>query len=193
MTPTLTVDAAGQILTGAKMPKSCSAIRHWKLSVSPLKQSSLPHLRGPHSAGFQRFVKTGESRLPEIVTSPARHKSGAIVRLQISVKALHGAHGDHRRRSNDEALGACGSRAGHRVQLSAFARSVLASWRLRRGQLTMVASPAFTQLGRPARRKSLNGRRCGKLGVMAFRIDEPLATHGRSIPLGQSCRKVLVR
>jgi hypothetical protein len=38
-------------------------------------------------------VETGRSQLPEIVTTSALHKSGVIVKLQISVKAVRGAHG----------------------------------------------------------------------------------------------------
>ena len=52
------------------------------------------HLRGPHNAGFRRFVQTGQSKLPEVVTTSALHKCGQIVRLKLSVKAVRGAHGD---------------------------------------------------------------------------------------------------
>lgn len=94
MTPTLTVDAAGQILTWSEDAEKLLGYSALEAVGQSVETIIPPHLRGPHSAGFQRFVKTGESRLPEIVTSSARHKSGAIVRLQISVKALHGAHGE---------------------------------------------------------------------------------------------------
>jgi len=39
-------------------------------------------------------VKTGVSRLPEIAWTTALHKSGAFVRLQISVTAVRGTHGE---------------------------------------------------------------------------------------------------
>ncbi len=94
MTPTLTVDPAGQILTWSEDAEKLLGYSASEAVGQSVETIIPPHLRGPHSAGFQRFVKTGQSRLPEIVTSPARHKSGAIVRLQISVKALHGAHGE---------------------------------------------------------------------------------------------------
>lgn len=94
MTPTLTVDPAGQILTWSEDAEKLLGYSALEAVGQSVETIIPPHLRGPHSAGFQRFVQTGQSRLPEIVTSPARHKSGAIVRLQISVKVVHAAHGE---------------------------------------------------------------------------------------------------
>ena len=48
-----------------------------------------PHLRGRHRAGFGRYVQTGVSHLPEIAISPAVHKTGTIVKLQISVRPVY--------------------------------------------------------------------------------------------------------
>jgi PAS domain S-box-containing protein len=90
---TLTVDHAGQILAWSKDAEKLLGYSEFDVVGQPVETIIPPHLRGRHNAGFQRFVKTGVSRLPEIVTTPALHKSGAIVRLQISVKAVHGTHG----------------------------------------------------------------------------------------------------
>ena len=49
-----------------------------------------PHLRTRHGSGFGRFVQTGTSMLPEVVTSPAIHKTGKPMKLQISVKPVYG-------------------------------------------------------------------------------------------------------
>jgi PAS domain S-box-containing protein len=92
--PTLTVDPAGQILAWSEDAEKLLGYSELEAVGQSVETIIPPHLRGPHSAGFQRFVKTGHSRLPEIVTTSALHKSGAIVRLKISVKAVHGVHGD---------------------------------------------------------------------------------------------------
>ena len=92
--PTLTVDPSGQILTWSEDAEKLLGYSELEAVGQSLETIIPPHLRGPHSAGFQRFVKTGHSRLPEIATTSALHKSGAIVRLQVSVKAVHGAHGE---------------------------------------------------------------------------------------------------
>jgi len=47
------------------------------------------HLRDRHSTGFRRFVQTGNSTLPDVLSTPAVDKSGKIVRLQISVVAVY--------------------------------------------------------------------------------------------------------
>ena len=92
--PTLTVDPAGQILTWSEDAEKLLGYSELEAVGQSVETIVPPHLRGPHSAGFRRFVKTGQSRLPEIVTTSARHKSGANVRLQISVKAVYGARGE---------------------------------------------------------------------------------------------------
>jgi PAS domain S-box-containing protein len=91
---TLTVDPAGQILTWGGDAEKLLGYSGLEAVGQSIEMIIPPHLRGRHNAGFQRFVKTGLSRLPEIVTTPALHKSGVIVRLQISVKAVHGTHGE---------------------------------------------------------------------------------------------------
>ena len=94
MSSTLTVDRDGLILTW-----SADAERLLGYSAADAVGQSIEiiipsRLRAPHKAGFRRFVQTGRSKLPEVVTTSALHKSGAIVRLKISVRAVHGEHGD---------------------------------------------------------------------------------------------------
>ena len=48
-----------------------------------------PQLRGRHNAGFGRYVLTGVSHLPEVTISPAVHKTGTIVKLQVSVRPVY--------------------------------------------------------------------------------------------------------
>jgi PAS domain S-box-containing protein len=90
----LTVDPAGQILTWSEDAEKLLGYSALEAVGQSVETIIPPHLRGRHHAGFQRFVKTGVSRLPEIVTTPALHKSGAIIRLQISVKVVYGTHGE---------------------------------------------------------------------------------------------------
>ena len=91
---TLTVDPAGQILSWSEDAETLLGYSELEAVGQPVEMIIPAHLRTPHNAGFQRFVKTGVSRLPEIVTTPALHKSGVIVRLQISVKTIHGTRGE---------------------------------------------------------------------------------------------------
>jgi PAS domain S-box-containing protein len=90
---TLSVDCAGQILTWSEDAERLLGYTKLEAAGKSVKTIIPPHLRRRHEAGFQRFVQTGHSRLPEIVTTPALHKSGAIVRLQISVRAVYGEDG----------------------------------------------------------------------------------------------------
>ncbi len=46
------------------------------------------HLRERHHAAFSRFVQTGVSTLPEVVTTPMVHKRGETIKLLVSVKAV---------------------------------------------------------------------------------------------------------
>lgn len=41
-----------------------------------------------HNHGFARYVETGVSNLPEVVTTIGRHKNGRPVKVQISVRPL---------------------------------------------------------------------------------------------------------
>jgi PAS domain S-box-containing protein len=47
-----------------------------------------PQSHACHKRGFARYVDTGTSTLPEVVTTIGRHKNGQPVRIQISVRAL---------------------------------------------------------------------------------------------------------
>jgi PAS domain S-box-containing protein len=47
-----------------------------------------PQSHACHGRGFARYVDTGTSTLPEVVTTIGRHKNGQPVRIQISVRAL---------------------------------------------------------------------------------------------------------
>ena len=90
MHATLTVDTTGQICTwsqGAEELLGYSASEAVGQSVEII----IPHhLRHRHGAGFMRFVQTGISVLPEVATTIAVHKTGKLMRLPISVKALYG-------------------------------------------------------------------------------------------------------
>jgi len=91
---TLVVDAFGRILTWSEDAERLLGFSEWEVIGRSVETIIPPHLRGRHTTGFQRFVRTGVSRLPEIVTTPALHKNGAIVRLRISVKAVRDTHGE---------------------------------------------------------------------------------------------------
>jgi PAS domain S-box-containing protein len=90
MAATLTVDTGGRICQW-----SCDAEELLGYSAAEAIGQSIeliipPQLRGRHHAGFGRYVKTGISHLPEIATSPAVRKTGEIVKMDISVKAVYG-------------------------------------------------------------------------------------------------------
>ena len=91
---TLTVDSNGQILTWSADAESMLGYSGQDAIGQPVEMIIPPHLRAPHNAGFRRYLKTGVSRLPEIVTTSALHKSGVIVRLQISVRPVRGTSGN---------------------------------------------------------------------------------------------------
>jgi hypothetical protein len=40
--------------------------------------------------GFARFVQSGISTLPEVTTTIALHKTGRLMKLPVSLKALYG-------------------------------------------------------------------------------------------------------
>jgi PAS domain S-box-containing protein len=88
LNPTLTVDTSGTILSWSRDAEAL-------LGYSPaeaLGQSIVliipEHLRTRHRAGFGRFVQTGLSTLPEVVTTPMVHKNGETKTLLISVNAV---------------------------------------------------------------------------------------------------------
>src|SRR5262245_17088557 len=91
---TLMVDPSGWILTWSEDAERLLGYSEWEVVGQSVETIIPPHLRSRHTTGFQRFVRTGVSRLPEIVTTPALHKNGAIVKLRISVKAGRDTHGE---------------------------------------------------------------------------------------------------
>ena len=91
---TLSVDTLGRILTWSGDAEELLGYSQFEAVGQSLLMIIPEHLRRRHNSGFQRFVKTGVSRLPEIARTTALHKSGAFVRLQISVTAVRGTHGE---------------------------------------------------------------------------------------------------
>ena len=91
---TLTVDQKGVILTWSDAAERLLGYTSADAVGQPVELIIPAQLRRPHSTGFQRYVQTGQSKLPEVVTTSALHKNGRIVRLKISVKAVRGQHGD---------------------------------------------------------------------------------------------------
>jgi PAS domain S-box-containing protein len=76
-------------------------IRHWSAAAERLfgftKGETIgnsieliipPQSHACHGRGFARYVDTGTSTLPEVVTTTGRHKDGQPVMVQISVRAL---------------------------------------------------------------------------------------------------------
>lgn len=91
MTATLVVDNKGQICSWSRDAEALLGYAEAEAVGRSIELIIPPHLRGRHSAGFGRYVLTGESQLPEVVTSPAVHKTGTIVKVRISVRPLYDA------------------------------------------------------------------------------------------------------
>ncbi len=90
MAATLTVDTTGQIRAWSREAEELLGYSRLE-AVGQSVEIIIPlHLRGRHWAGFGKFVQTGISALPEVVTTTAVHRKGQLVKLQISVKALYG-------------------------------------------------------------------------------------------------------
>jgi PAS domain S-box-containing protein len=88
--PTLTVDATGRICTWSRQAEELLGYSRAKAMGQSIEIIIPPHLRARHGAGFARFVQTGISMLPEVVTTRGMHKSGKPLMLKISVKAVYG-------------------------------------------------------------------------------------------------------
>ena len=81
MHATLTVDTIGQICTWSQEAEELLGYSASE-AVGQSVEIIIPHhLRHRHSAGFTRFVQTGISALPEVVTTIAVHKTGKLMRL----------------------------------------------------------------------------------------------------------------
>jgi PAS domain S-box-containing protein len=90
MPATLVVDTTGQICAWSREAEELLGYSTLE-AVGQSIQIIIPHhLRQRHRDGFERFVQTGVSTLPEIVTTIALHKTGKLMKLPISVKALRG-------------------------------------------------------------------------------------------------------
>jgi PAS domain S-box-containing protein len=90
MAATLAVDTSGRISQWSRQAEQLLGYSATEAIGQSIELIIPAHLRGRHSFGFARYVKTGVSHLPEIATSPAVHKSGEIVKMDISVKAVYG-------------------------------------------------------------------------------------------------------
>lgn len=87
---TLTVDASGRICMWSRDAEALLGYSQAEAMGKPIELIIPPHLRGRHSAGFARYVKTGISHLPEVATSPAVHRSGDIFKVDISLVPVYG-------------------------------------------------------------------------------------------------------
>jgi PAS domain S-box-containing protein len=85
---TLTVDTTSQIRTWNREAEELLGYSRSEAVGQSVEIIIPPHLRDRHWAGFGRFVQTGISVLPEVVTTTAVH--GQLVKLPISVKAVYG-------------------------------------------------------------------------------------------------------
>lgn len=91
--PTLTVDATGRIIAWSAEAEAMLGHGAADALGQPITLIIPAHLRGAHDAGFARFAKTDESRLPEVVPTSALHRDGHIVRVNISVRPVRDAEG----------------------------------------------------------------------------------------------------
>ena len=90
MPATLTVDTTGQICTWSRAAEELLGYSALEAVGQSIEIIIPHHLRQRHRVGFGRFVQTGISNLPEVTTTIAAHKTGKLMKLPISVKALYG-------------------------------------------------------------------------------------------------------
>jgi PAS domain S-box-containing protein len=88
--PTLAVDATGTICMWSGQAEDLLGYSRAEAMGQSIEIIIPQHLRARHWSGFGRYVQTGTSMLPEVVTSPAIHKTGKPLKLEISVKAVYG-------------------------------------------------------------------------------------------------------
>jgi PAS domain S-box-containing protein len=86
---TLKVDTTGRILDWTADAEALLGYSKFEAVGQSIELIIPPHLRGRHHAGFGRYVQTGVSHLPEVAISPAVHKTGTVVKLQISVRPVY--------------------------------------------------------------------------------------------------------
>ena len=89
MTATLVVDKAGRICGWSRDAEALLGYAEAEALEQSIVLIIPPHLRKQHNAGFRRYVQTGASHLPEVAISPAMHKSGTIVKVQISLRPVY--------------------------------------------------------------------------------------------------------
>jgi PAS domain S-box-containing protein len=90
ISPTLAVDATGTICMWSGQAEDLLGYSRAEAMGQSIEIIIPQHLRARHWSGFGRYVQTGTSMLPEVVTSPAIHKTGKPLKLEISVKAVYG-------------------------------------------------------------------------------------------------------
>jgi PAS domain S-box-containing protein len=91
---TLSVDTAGRILAWSRDAEELLGYSEQEAVGQSIELIIPPHLRGRHHAGFRRFIQTGVTALPEVSTTQAVHKTGATMKVRISVRAVYGAQQD---------------------------------------------------------------------------------------------------
>ena len=89
MTATLVVDTTGQICGWSREAEALFGYAAAEAIGRSIELIISPQLRGRHHAGFGRYVQTGVSHLPEVAISPAVHKTGNIVKVQVSVRPIY--------------------------------------------------------------------------------------------------------
>jgi PAS domain S-box-containing protein len=89
MNATLAIDTTGLIRMWSRDAEALLGYSESEAVGQSIELIIPPHLRGRHHAGFGRYVQTGVSHLPEVAMSPAVHKTGMIVKLQISVRPVY--------------------------------------------------------------------------------------------------------
>ena len=89
MNATLAIDTTGLIRMWSRDAEALLGYSESEAVGQSIELIIPPHLRGRHHTGFGRYVQTGVSHLPEVAISPAVHKTGTIVKLQISVRPVY--------------------------------------------------------------------------------------------------------
>jgi PAS domain S-box-containing protein len=90
ISPTLAVDATGTICMWSRQAEELLGYLRAEAMGQSIEIIIPQHLQVRHRSGFARYVQTGTSLLPEVVTSPAIHKTGKPLKLLISVKPVYG-------------------------------------------------------------------------------------------------------
>ena len=89
MPATLVVDKTGRICGWSRDAEALLGYAEAEALEQSIVLIIPPHLRERHNARFGRYVQTGVSHLPEVAISPAMHKTGTIVKVQISLRPVY--------------------------------------------------------------------------------------------------------